>query len=138
MIGELTSSERLMALIVSGVVSFFGLLLAAAGTGGLLESQGWIIMIYGLVCLFYVLGGMYEPEPPESRLSSYYDTPTKAAIFLSMSWAIFGMFMGVWIAALLAYPEWTFDAAWATFGRLRPRFGPSSTAAGSSVRFPSA
>ncbi|MEZ0260050.1 MAG: cytochrome-c oxidase, cbb3-type subunit I [Alphaproteobacteria bacterium] len=120
MIGQLTSTERWMAFSVSGVVSFFGLLIAGTGAGGLLESQGWIITAYGLACLFYVLNGLYEPEPPESRLSSYYDDPTKAAIFLSMAWAIFGMFMGVWIAALLAYPEWTFDAAWATFGRLRP------------------
>ena len=28
--------------------------------------------------------------------------------------------MGVWVAALLAWPELTFDAPWATFGRLRP------------------
>ena len=28
--------------------------------------------------------------------------------------------MGVWVAALLAWPELTFDAPWSTFGRLRP------------------
>ncbi|MGZ8346921.1 MAG: cytochrome-c oxidase, cbb3-type subunit I, partial [Allosphingosinicella sp.] len=33
---------------------------------------------------------------------------------------VFGMFMGVWVAALLAWPDLTFDAAWASFGRLRP------------------
>ncbi|MEZ0223287.1 MAG: cytochrome-c oxidase, cbb3-type subunit I [Alphaproteobacteria bacterium] len=120
MIGELTVTERWMAFSVSTAVSIVGLFLAAAGAGGLLETQGWIIMAYGLACLFYVIGGLHKPQPPESRFSSYYDTPTKAAIFLSMGWAIFGMFMGVWIAALLVYPEWTFDAAWATFGRLRP------------------
>jgi cytochrome c oxidase cbb3-type subunit 1 len=109
-----------MALAVSAAVSITGLFLAGAGAGELMESQGWIIMIYGLACLFYVINGLHEPEPPASRLSSYYDDPTKAAIFLSMAWAILGMFMGVWIAALLAYPEWTFDAAWASFGRLRP------------------
>lgn len=120
MIGQLTGTERWMALAVSAAVSITGLFLAGAGAGELMESQGWIIMIYGLACLFYVINGLHEPEPPASRLSSYYDDPTKAAIFLSMAWAIFGMFMGVWIAALLAYPEWTFDAAWASFGRLRP------------------
>lgn len=120
MMGQLTIAERWMALSVSGMVSLFGLLLAGAGAGNALESQGWVILAYGLACLFYVLNGFHQPAPPVSRLDSYYDSPTKAAIFLSMAWAVFGMFMGVWIAALLAYPEWTFDAAWATFGRLRP------------------
>ena len=30
------------------------------------------------------------------------------------------MFMGVWVAAQLAWPDLAFDAAWSTFGRLRP------------------
>lgn len=120
MIGQLTVSERWMALFVSGAVAIFGLLLAGAGAGNELESQGWIILLYGLACTFYTLNGFYLPEPSPSRLDSYYDSPTKAAIFISMAWAIFGMFIGVWVAALLAYPEWTFDSAWATFGRLRP------------------
>ncbi|MDI1229447.1 MAG: cytochrome-c oxidase, cbb3-type subunit I [bacterium] len=120
MIGQLTNTERWMALSASGAVGLFGLILAGAGAGSPLESQGWIITVYALACLFYVLNGLYEPSPPDSRLQSYYDEPTKAAIFISMAWAVFGMFMGVWVAALLAYPEWTFDAAWATFGRLRP------------------
>ena len=30
------------------------------------------------------------------------------------------LFVGVWVATLLAYPEATFDQAWASFGRLRP------------------
>ena len=37
-----------------------------------------------------------------------------------MAWAVFGMFIGVWVAAQLAWPDLTFDAAWASFGRLRP------------------
>ena len=37
-----------------------------------------------------------------------------------MVWAVFGMFVGVWVAWLLAWPDLTFDAAWASFGRLRP------------------
>ena len=30
------------------------------------------------------------------------------------------MFLGVWVAALLAWPDLTFDAAWSSFGRIRP------------------
>ena len=37
-----------------------------------------------------------------------------------MVWAVVGIFVGVWVAALLAWPDLTFDAAWSSFGRLRP------------------
>ena len=37
-----------------------------------------------------------------------------------MVWAVFAMFIGDWIAWLLAFPEATFDAAWSSYGRLRP------------------
>src|SRR3546814_5508685 len=37
-----------------------------------------------------------------------------------MAWAVVAMATGVWVAALLAWPDLTFDAAWASFGRLRP------------------
>ena len=37
-----------------------------------------------------------------------------------MAWAVVGMFLSVWVASLLAWPDLTFDAAWASFGRLRP------------------
>src|SRR3546814_3063715 len=30
------------------------------------------------------------------------------------------MFIGDWVAWLLAFPDLTFDAAWSSFGRLRP------------------
>ena len=48
------------------------------------------------------------------------DDPAKAGIVLAMTWAVVGMFVGDWVAWLLAYPDMTFDAAWASFGRLRP------------------
>jgi hypothetical protein len=37
-----------------------------------------------------------------------------------MGWAVFGLFVGDWVAWLLVYPEFTFDAAWSSFGRIRP------------------
>src|SRR3546814_3468824 len=37
-----------------------------------------------------------------------------------MAWAVFAMFIGVWVAALLAWPDLTFDQAWSSFGRMRP------------------
>ena len=59
-------------------------------------------------------------EPTEDREASYYDDPIKAGIVLAMVWAVFGMFMGVWVAAQLAWPDLAFDGAWSSFGRLRP------------------
>src|SRR3546814_8300354 len=67
-----------------------------------------------------VRSGYYAPDPAEGRLAHYYDDPIKVGIVLAMVWAVFAMFIGVWVALLLAYPEMTFDAAWSSFGRLRP------------------
>src|SRR5690606_8501624 len=61
-----------------------------------------------------------KPEPDESRFDHYYDDPTKVGVVLSMIWAVFGLAIGDWVAWLLAFPEFTFDAAWASFGRIRP------------------
>src|SRR5690606_38257508 len=68
----------------------------------------------------YILPRLDLPEPVEDRALSYYDDPIKAGIALTMAWAIFGMFVGVWVAAQLAWPALNFDTAWSTFGRLRP------------------
>ncbi|WP_344549506.1 cbb3-type cytochrome c oxidase subunit I, partial [Actinomadura fulvescens] len=65
--------------------------------------------------------GLYEPEPSADSFKQYYDDPTRAGIVFSIAWALLGMFVGVWVAALLAWPELTFvEQAWASFGRLRP------------------
>jgi len=39
---------------------------------------------------------------------------------MAMVWAIFAMFIGDWVAWLLAYPDITIPAPWASFGRIRP------------------
>ena len=61
-----------------------------------------------------------RPNPRKNGFSHYYDDPTKAGIILAMGWAVFGLFVGDWVAWLLVYPELTFDAGWSSFGRLRP------------------
>ena len=38
---------------------------------------------------------------------------------MTLAWAVFGMFMGVWTAAQLAWPDLAFDAGWSSFGRLQ-------------------
>ncbi len=121
MVATLTANERQLALFVSILVALAGVTMAAAGGQDLMGTQGFIILLCGLACTLAVIRGFFEPEPGAERLSQYYDEPTKAGIVLAMAWAVVGMFFGVWVAALLAWPELTFvDEAWASFGRIRP------------------
>ena len=39
---------------------------------------------------------------------------------MTVVWGVIGMFLGVFIAAQLAWPSLNFDTAWLSFGRLRP------------------
>jgi cytochrome c oxidase cbb3-type subunit 1 len=121
MVSTLTTNERLLAMLVSMLVAAGGLALAIAGRNDLIGVHGLLILLFGLACTFAVARDYNQPEPDDARLLHYYDEPTKAGIVLSIAWAVVGMFFGVWVAALLAWPELTFvDAAWASFGRIRP------------------
>jgi cytochrome c oxidase cbb3-type subunit 1 len=120
MVSTLTTNERQLALIISILVALCGLALVGAGRHDTLGIHGLIIFLAGLAGAFVVIRGYYDPEPTPERLSTYYDEPIKVGIVVAMLWAIVGMFVGDWVAWLLAYPEMTFDAPWATFGRLRP------------------
>ncbi|MFV0474551.1 MAG: cytochrome-c oxidase, cbb3-type subunit I [Pikeienuella sp.] len=120
MISQLTVSERGMALTLSGLGVLVGLLMAAFGDGDLMGAQGWVVMAFCLVIFGIVLRKIYDPEPTEDRSTSYYDDPTRVGILLALFWAVVGMGVGVWVAAMLAWPELRFDAAWSSFGRVRP------------------
>jgi len=120
MVSELTIAERERAMGICGLVALAGLAMAVAGNGDPLQVHGFLVLLAGVAMLFVVMGGYFAPEPQASRLASYYDSPSRAGIVIAMIWAVIGMFVGVWVAALLAWPELTFDAAWASFGRLRP------------------
>ena len=120
MASQLTLSERQYALVILVLLALCGLAMAAGGRGDPLSVHGIIVMLFSIGLAFVVMAGYYTPEPDPERLSHYYDDPTKVGIVLTMAWAVFGMFFGVWVAALLAWPDLTFDAAWASFGRIRP------------------
>ena len=120
MIDQLTSRERQQATVACAAVVLLGLLLTLAGWGDLIAVHGILAALYAGAFLLYVLKHRNAPEPSEERLKSYYDDPTRIGIVLSLVWGVFGMGVGDWIAWLMAYPEATFDAAWASFGRLRP------------------
>ena len=121
MVSGLTVAERQFAIGVSALLALCGLAMAIAGQDDLMGAHGFVVLAFGGACAFLVMSRYFDPEPPAERLSQYYDDPTRVGIVLSLLWAVVGMFFGVWVSALLAWPELTFvDQAWASFGRLRP------------------
>ena len=117
---QLTSTERQLAAIILIFVGIGGLAMAVAGRSDPLGVHGLFVMIFAGGLMYVVISSFYEPEPTEDRQANYYDDPIKVGIVLTMIWAVFGMFMGVWVASQLAWPDLAFDAAWSSFGRLRP------------------
>ncbi len=121
MAAGLTLGERQFAIVILVALALAGFALALAGRGDPVALHGLIIVGFAVLLLFFVGGHYFDPAPSADRLAEYYDDPTRAGIVFAMAWAVAGMFVGVWVAALLAWPELTFvDSAWASFGRLRP------------------
>ncbi|PSH68229.1 cytochrome-c oxidase, cbb3-type subunit I [Phyllobacterium brassicacearum] len=120
MISQLTGTERVLAALTFLLLVLFGMAMAVAGRDDLIGPHGWIIALSGMAGIIALLRAYGAPEPSPSRLSEYYDDPSKAGIVLTLIWGVVGMLIGVWVAALLAWPELTFDTEWASFGRLRP------------------
>ncbi|KKC31325.1 cytochrome-c oxidase, cbb3-type subunit I [Devosia psychrophila] len=120
MIADLTRAERVWAMLILGSLGLAGLAMAVAGRNDLLGVHGWMVLAAGLGGFIVVMRGLELPEPSDDRLTEYYDAPTRLGLILTLLWAVVGMAAGFWIAALLAWPDLTFDAAWASFGRLRP------------------
>ncbi len=120
MVSQLTVFERKLAFGFLCALILAGLLMAAADPHGGFGTHGYLVMLFAGVVLLPVIGALWAPEPNPERLKSYYDDPSKAGVVIAMLWAVFGMFIGDWVAWLLAFPELTFDAAWSSFGRLRP------------------
>ncbi|WP_332702186.1 cytochrome-c oxidase, cbb3-type subunit I [Devosia sp.] len=120
MIADLTRAERQWAMMILGVLGIVGLAMAVAGRNDLLGIHGWIVLAAGLGGFVVFMRGKDAPEPSDDRLNEYYDAPTRLGIILTLLWGVVGMAAGLWVASLLAWPELTFDAAWASFGRLRP------------------
>jgi cytochrome c oxidase cbb3-type subunit I len=120
MLSQLTRFERNLTVLVSILVALCGIAMAGAAQDDPLGVHGFIIFLTAVAVIFCVVHGYFAPEPSTAIRQSYYDDPSKAAIILAMFWGVIGMFVGDWVAWLLAYPDLTFDAAWASFGRLRP------------------
>ena len=120
MFSDFSRDERIFSFILLGGLVVTGLAMAIAGRGDLLGTHGWLIFGLSLIALFAAVRQFDRPEPSAERLSEYYDAPTRAGLILTLIWGVIGMGVGFWVAALLAWPDLTFDVAWLSFGRLRP------------------
>jgi cytochrome c oxidase cbb3-type subunit 1 len=120
MISQMTSGERRTVLVIGIAITIVGALFGYAGSGDNLGAHGAIFAMSGIALVFVTISGFYSPEPDAVTLSTYYDAPSKAGILLAMCWGVFGMFIGDWAAWMMAYPDFTFDQAWASYGRIRP------------------
>jgi cytochrome c oxidase cbb3-type subunit 1 len=52
--------------------------------------------------------------------ATYNDHVVRQFAIMTIVWGVVGMFMGVFIAAQLAFPVLNFDLPWLSYGRLRP------------------
>lgn len=120
MIAHLTKRERTTGLAILLVMFVIGLAMAIAGRADAFGVHGWIVLLGSAALAFPLMAGYELPDPDPERVSRYYDDPIKVGIALTMVWAIFGMLVGVWVAAELAWPQLSFDTEWLSFGRLRP------------------
>ena len=120
MAGSLTGEERRTCLLILGVLALCALGIAVPGRWDPIGVHGLMVVLLCAGAAGYLLLRLNVPEPSPEELSGYYDAPIKVGVGLTMAWAIFGMFVGVWVAAQLAWPDLTFHQAWSSFGRLRP------------------
>jgi cytochrome c oxidase cbb3-type subunit 1 len=120
MLAGLTRNERDLSLVILAALTLVGLLMAIAGRNDPFGVHGAIVMVICILAIFAVIANYYAPEPGEDRFDHYYDEPTKFGIVVAMIWVVVGLFVGDWVAWQLVNPNLTFDAGWASFGRLRP------------------
>jgi len=120
MLAGLTRNERDLSLVILAALTLVGLLMAIAGRNDPFGVHGAIVMVICILAIFAVIANYYAPEPGEDRFDRYYDEPTKFGIVVAMIWVVVGLFVGDWVAWQLVNPNLTFDAGWASFGRLRP------------------
>ncbi|MCC7320011.1 MAG: cytochrome-c oxidase, cbb3-type subunit I [Rubellimicrobium sp.] len=120
MIQSLSLRERQNGAILAGGLALMGLVMAAAARTGPMAVHGWMALVVGLALVFALGGALSAPEAPADRHLHYYDEPTKFGIWMTLVWAMIGMLAGVWVAALLYWPELNLPWAATSFGRLRP------------------
>lgn len=118
---SLTTGERRTGLALAVALTFLGLAMAAGARHGAMAVHGGMAALLGFLLIFR-LGGMAYDQPAATpdRAGRYDDGPTRFGILAALIWGVVGMGVGVWVAALLYWPEATPPWDWTSFGRLRP------------------
>ncbi len=106
------------AVIVAGLVTAAGVLLALNTTDPSMAFHGVLFAAAGLIAGLYVLAAAFSNTQEDT--SGYMDGPIKVAVVASIFWGIAGFLVGDIIAWQLAFPALNFDLPWTSFGRLRP------------------
>src|SRR5690606_4609027 len=121
MIQSLDHAERQTGLLLAVLVAAMGVAMAVLARGqGVMAFHGALAAALGGFLAFALAGSLHAAAPDGERALRYYDEPTRFGIVMTLIWAMIGMGVGVWVAALLYWPEATFMVPWASFGRLRP------------------
>jgi cytochrome c oxidase cbb3-type subunit 1 len=120
MIASLTRNDRYIILAILAALGLAALVIAVAGRYDPIGVHGLLVVLLCAGFGFFILTRMSTPEPAADAETRYYDEPIKAGIALTMAWAVFGMSVGVWVAAELAWPNLNFGLDWLSLGRLRP------------------
>lgn len=120
MIATLSLAERQIGLALAVLIAVVGLVMAVSAGYGAMAVHGSMAMVLGIALIFALGGAMSDPEPPADRLYRYYDAPIRFGLAMTLIWVVIGMGVGVWVAALLYWPEATPALPWSSFGRLRP------------------
>ena len=107
--GQLTTGERQFACVILVVLMILGITMSVAGRFDPMGVHGTMVFLYSGALFWWIVTTFFGKEPDASRFACYYDDPIKVGIALTMVWAVFGMFMGVWVAAQLAWPDLAFD-----------------------------
>lgn len=118
---SLTTVERRIGIGLAVLLALGGLTIAAAARHGVMAVHGAMALALGLGQVFRLGGALYDVAPAGlDRASRYDDGPTRFGIWMTLAWAMIGMVAGVWVAALLYWPEATPPWPATSFGRLRP------------------
>ncbi|GGJ40294.1 cytochrome-c oxidase, cbb3-type subunit I [Neoroseomonas lacus] len=120
MIASLSINERQVGLMLTIGVAILGLIMLGAAKEGPMAVHGAMALALGIVLAFSLVGSLFDPDAPGGRAARYYDEPTRFGLMLTLIWGVVAMSVGVWVAALLYWPEATPLWPATSFGRLRP------------------
>lgn len=120
MIAQLSRTERQLAAVLAMALALLGLTMAVAAKQGPMAVHGFMALALGMGLFIAVASVLEKPQTNPDGQQQYYDDPTKVGIILSMVWGVFAMAIGLWVAALMVWPDATLGHAWMSYGRIRP------------------